>query len=318
MKYIVTGAAGFIGGHVAEGLLKRSDSVVILDNLDGGKQEIVDLLLPKGDVVFYKRSVTDNLDDIFEKEKPDGVFHLAAQPRVQLSIAEPLKTHEANINGTLNILETARKFEVPRVVFSSSSSVYGDQDQLPFVESMAPNPMSPYALHKLVGEYYCHLYHMLYGVETISLRYFNVYGPRQNADGAYANLISKFADRFLRGEVPSINGDGTHTRDYTFVTDVVSANLAAMDTKNNEAIGTVFNVGAGNQISTNDVSEKIREILKTDIVPKKGPEVVEPKATYADYSKAQKLLGWEPKVAFEDGIKVAMDYYMTRAKEGLL
>lgn len=313
MKYIVTGAAGFIGGHVAEALLARSDSVVIIDNLDGGKQEMIDFLLPKGDAVFYKRSITENLDDIFEKEKPDGVFHLAAQPRVQFSIAEPIKTHDANVNGTLNILETSRRFDVPRVVFSSSSSVYGDQDTLPIIETMTPNPMSPYALHKLIGEYYCHMYNTLYGLETVSLRYFNVYGPRQNPEGAYATLICKFADRFLRGETPVINGDGSHTRDFTYVTDVVAANLAAMDTENTEALGNYFNVGAGNQISVNEVSERIREMVKTEIEPKHGPEVVEPKATYADFSKAQKMLGWEPKVKFDEGIQKTMEYFINEA-----
>lgn len=314
MKYIVTGAAGFIGGHVAEALLARSDSVVIIDNLDGGKQEMIDFLLPKGDAVFYKRSITENLDDIFEKEKPDGVFHLAAQPRVQFSIAEPIKTHDANVNGTLNILETSRRFDVPRVVFSSSSSVYGDQDTLPIIETMTPNPMSPYALHKLIGEYYCHMYNTLYGLETVSLRYFNVYGPRQNPEGAYATLICKFADRFLRGETPVINGDGSHTRDFTYVTDVVAANLAAMDTENTEALGNYFNVGAGNQISVNEVSERIREMVKTEIEPKHGPEVVEPKATYADFSKAQKMLGWEPKVKFDEGIQKTMEYFINEAR----
>lgn len=314
MKYIVTGAAGFIGGHVAEALLARSDSVVIIDNLDGGKQEMIDLLLPKGDAVFYKRSITENLDDIFEKEKPDGVFHLAAQPRVQFSIAEPIKTHDANVNGTLNILETSRRYDVSRVVFSSSSSVYGDQDTLPIIETMTPNPMSPYALHKLIGEYYCHMYNTLYGLETVSLRYFNVYGPRQNPEGAYATLICKFADRFLRGETPVINGDGSHTRDFTYVTDVVAANLAAMDTENTEALGNYFNVGAGNQISVNEVSERIREMVKTEIEPKHGPEVVEPKATYADFSKAQKMLGWEPKIKFDEGIQKTMEYFINEAR----
>lgn len=315
MKYIVTGAAGFIGGHMAEALLARSDSVVILDNLDGGSQEMVDMLLQKGDAVFYKRSITENLDDIFEKEKPDGVFHFAALPRVQFSIAEPIKTHDANVDGTLNLLETSRRHDVPRFVFSSSSSVYGDQEMLPLIETMKPGPMSPYALHKLIGEHYCKMYNDLYGLETVSLRYFNVYGPRQNPEGAYATLICKFADRFLRGEVPVINGDGTHTRDFTYVTDVVAANIAAMETSDKEALGNYFNVGAGNQISVNEVAQRIKEMVKTDLEPKHGPEVVEPKATYADVSKAKRMLQWEPRVSFDEGIQKTMQYFIDQARQ---
>jgi nucleoside-diphosphate-sugar epimerase len=170
--------------------------------------------------------------------------------------------------------------------------------------------MSPYALHKLVGEQYCALYAKLYGMETMSLRYFNAYGPKQHAGDPYMTVICKFSDLILRGETPTINGDGTHTRDFTYITDIVDANLAAMNTEKKEVFGGVFNVGAGNQIVLNDVVNKILEITKSTIVPKHGPEVIEPKATFADVSKAKRILGWEPKVNFEEGIQKTMDYYL--------
>lgn len=291
MKYIVTGGAGFIGGHLTRTLLERGDSVVILDDLSTGKKENIDAMA-HDNLTFYENSVRDNLDEIFEKEKPDGVFHLAALPRVQFSIAEPVKTHEANINGTLNLLEACKKHGVKRFVFSSSSSVYGDQDTLPLIETMNPNPLSPYALHKLVGEYYCHLYHMHYDMETVSLRYFNVYGPKQDPEGAYATLIPKFTQMFLDGVTPVINGDGEQTRDFTYVTDVVNANLLAMSTDNKDAFGEMFNVGAGNNISVNDVTDRLKELAKSDIEPEHGPSVIEPKNTYADFSKTKKHLEW--------------------------
>ncbi len=318
MKYIVTGAAGFIGGHVAEALLKRSDSVVIIDDLSAGNQEQVDYLLSKGDAVFYKQKVEENLDHIFEKEKPDGVFHLAAQPRVQFTIAEPMKSHEMNVQATVNILDACRRFEVPRFVFSSTCALYGDQEKMPITEEAVPNPLSPYAVHKIVGEYYCKLYTLLYGVETIMLRYFNVYGPRQNPEGAYANLICRFVDKFLKGEVPTINGDGTHTRDYVFVRDIVNANLLAMDTANKEAIGNVFNVTGGDETSVNDIVREIKKYLPTELTPKNGPDVVEPKTVHGDASKIQKMLGWKAEMNLEQGMKETIEYFVTKkAQEGL-
>ena len=173
MKYLVTGGAGFIGSHLVERLINLGHKVVVIDDFSLGKEEN---LIKDNNLTVYRKNICDDLSEIFNEDKFDAVFHLAALPRVQFSIKEPIKTHNANINGILNLLDYCRRFNIKRFVFSSSSSVYGDQEKLPFTEVMNPNPMSPYALHKLVGEYYCSLFNMLYGVETISLRYFNVYG----------------------------------------------------------------------------------------------------------------------------------------------
>lgn len=309
MKYIVTGAAGFIGGHLAERLLKEGEELIIIDDLSGGKQENIDYLATLGKLTFEKRSIADNLDDIFEKNQIDGVFHFAALPRVQFSIAEPIKTHEANVNGTLNLLDACKKYDVNRFVFSSSSSVYGDQPTLPLTEDMIPNPLSPYALHKLVGEHYCRLYSSLYGMQTVALRYFNVYGPKQDPEGAYAPFIPKFIDKFLHGVTPEIFGDGKQTRDFTFVTDVVEANITAMRTENKEAFGQVFNVGAGNNVSVNEVAANIKKLAKSDIEPKHGPAVVEARDSLADTTKAEKVLGWKAKVPFEEGIAKVFEFF---------
>jgi UDP-glucose 4-epimerase len=302
MKYLVTGGAGFIANHLIRELLSQGNSVVILDDLSTGKQQNVDELAALGTVVFYEQKVEAPVEVLFEKEKLDGVFHMAAIPRVQYSIAEPLESHNSNINGTLNILEAAKKYGVKRVVFSSSCSVYGDQKKMPLQETQTTYPLSPYALHKLVGEHYMRLYHLLYSLETVSLRYFNVYGPNQDPNGAYASLIPRFLDQLQKGETPVINGDGTQTRDFVYVQDVVRANILAMQNPNKDILGKVYNIGTGEEVSVNDVSEQIVAIMKTPLRPKHGPGVVEMTKVRADNSLAKEVLGWEPTVRFKDGI----------------
>ena len=303
MKCLVTGGAGFIGSHVVEELLKQGHKVTIIDDLSLGKKENI----PK-EATFHHISITSP-DIKTYLAGHDVIFHLAALPRVQYSIQEPIKTHEVNVNGTLNLLQAAKELGIKRFVFTSSSSIYGDQDTLPLTESMKPNPMSPYALHKLTGEYYCTLFKVIHGMETISLRYFNVYGPRQDPSGGYACLIPKFIKLIDEGTAPTINGDGTNTRDFTFCTDVANANFLAATTTNKECFGQAFNIGAGKNISVNKVTQYIIKLANKNITPIHGPSVIEPKNTLADIQKAKTMLGWTPKIAFEQGLKQTYEYF---------
>lgn len=295
-KVIVTGGAGFIGSHLTERLLKEGCKVTVIDDLSEGKWEN----LPKDPkLTEYEGSITESgIGRLFKGV--DVVFHLAALPRVQRSIKYPKETHEVNVTGTLNVLLAARDNNVKRFIFSSSSSVYGEQDRLPFDEGMIPNPMSPYGLHKLMGEEYCILFSKHWGLGTLCLRYFNVYGPRMYPEGDYANLLPKFIRLMKNGKIPIINGDGKQTRDFTFVTDVVDANLLAAQSKTS---GEVINIGSGKNMSVNDVTAMLNRLLGTRIKPAHGPALIEPKTTLADRTKAKKLLGWEPKVEFIDGLK---------------
>ena len=309
MTYLVTGGAGFIGSHMVDRLVADGHGVIIVDDFSTGREENIAKYSGKGQVNVCRQSICGSLDNIFQQQKIDAVFHLAALPRVQFSIRNPQATHEANVNGTLNLLEACRKFGVKRFVFSSSSSVYGDQDTLPLTETMTPNPMSPYALHKLIGEYYCRLYHQLYGLETVSLRYFNVYGARQNPDGDYACLIPKFIFLIAQGETPTINGDGQQTRDFTYVSDVVEANVLAATTAKANCFGEAFNIGAGSGLSVNEVTDTIAKLIGKNITPKHGPAVIEPKHTTADIKKSGGSLRWKPGVEFLVGLKTTYEYF---------
>ena len=306
-KALVTGGTGFIGSHLVERLVRDKWNVVVIDDLSLGKEE--NLSAVKEKIGFYKKSICDDLSNIFEKEKFDYIFHVAALPRVQFSIANPIITHEVNVNGTLNLLDLCKKHNLKRFVFSSSSSVYGEQKKMPLNEEMENKPISPYALHKLIGEYYCQMFNLFYGVETISLRYFNVYGERQNAEGGYACLIPKFTKMFLRGSKPVINGDGEQTRDFTYVGDVIDANILAAQTQNKESFGKAFNIGNGDNKSINYVTKKIKEILLTETKVIHGPPVIEPKHTLASISKAREFLGWAPKSNFDEKLKITVESF---------
>ncbi len=307
MVKLVTGGAGFIGSHLVHRLVKEKEEVIVIDDLSLGKEE--NLAKVKNKITFYKRSICEDLSDIFKKHSIDCIFHIAAIPRVQFSIAQPMETHEANVNGTLNLLNLCKRFGVKRFVFSSSSSIYGDQETMPLLERMEPNPMSPYALHKLIGEHYCKLFSFLYGIETVSLRYFNVYGSRQSPDGGYACLIPKFAKMFIDGVSPVINGDGNQTRDFTYVGDVVEANILAAKTENKEAFGNYVNIGGGQGYSVNTVTQQIKDLLGTSVEYKYGPVVIEPKHTLASTQKAFDLLGWKPQVDFTEGLKETIESF---------
>lgn len=290
MKVIVTGGAGFIGSHLTRTMVEKGYDVHVIDNLSNGKRGNVD---PKAK--FHKIDLRDfsKLKPVFSKAK--FVFHLAALPRVQPSIKDPRNTNDHNVNATLNVLLASRDAKVKRVVYSASSSAYGNQKELPLRENMTPQPISPYALQKYIGELYCKLFSDIYGLETVSLRYFNVYGPGAPTEGAYAMMMARFLTQRKNGEPLTIVPDGKQSRAFTHVRDVVRANiLAAKSTK----------VGKGEII--NIAGKKNYTVLKiADMIG--GPKVfieprLEPKHSLADLSKAKILLGWEPKISLEEGI----------------
>lgn len=304
---MITGGAGFIGSHVVDGALKGGYEVIVIDNFSYGKEENVQHLKNNKNVKIYKRDICEDLSDLFKGI--DVVFHLAALPRVQYSIDHPDEAHKTNVDGTANLLEMSRKNNVKRFIFMSSSSVYGDQEKMPYTEDMEPNPMSPYALHKLVGELYCKLYHQLYGMETISMRGFNIFGPRQDPSGGYACLIPRFIHLINKDTRPTINGDGEQTRDFVYVKDVVDALMLAAKTKNKQAFGEVFNVGSGKRFSVNEVTKIILKTANKNIQPIHGPPVIEPRNTLAGIEKAKKILGWQPNYNFEKGMEETFQFF---------
>lgn len=290
-KVVVTGGAGFIGSHLVDALVEQGFKVHVIDNLSAGKKDNVNkkAVLHVCDIL--------NLKDVAPIIKgADCVFHLAALPRVQYSIENPKETDEVNSGGTLNVLIAASKGKVRRVVYSASSSAYGDQKEMPLREDMVALPKSPYGLQKYIGELYCKLFWEVYGLETVALRYFNVYGPRFNPEGAYALVIGKFITQRQSGQPLTITGDGKQTRDFTHVSDVVRANLLAMKSSK-VGHGEVMNIGAGHNISIGKLAKLIGGPVK-HIAPR-----LEPKDTLADHSLAKKLLNWIPKVKIEEGIK---------------
>ncbi|KKW47907.1 MAG: UDP-glucose 4-epimerase [Candidatus Kaiserbacteria bacterium GW2011_GWA2_58_9] len=290
MTYLVTGGAGFIGSHISAALLKAGHAVRIFDDFSSGKRENI----PAGaDVITGDVCSLDALR--LACVGVDGVFHLAALPRVQLSIDKPLETNEVNITGTLNVLLAARDAKVRRVVYTASSSAYGDQPTLPLHEDMKVNPKSPYGLQKYVGEEYAKVASLCWGLETVSLRYFNVYGPRLTFAGAYVTVIAVFLKQKAAGQPLTITGDGTQTRDFTYVDDVVAANLLAMESPK-VGKGEVVNIGAGNNVSVNTIAGLI-EGPSVHIEPR-----LEPHDTRADNRKARELLGWEPRIRIDEGI----------------
>ncbi len=298
--YLVTGGAGFIGSHIVEALLKRGDAVRILDDFSSGKRENV-----PADVEVVEASITDPGAIAPAFKGIDGVFHCAAIPRVQFSIEKPRETNEVNITGTLNVLLAAKEAGVKRVVYSASSSAYGDHPSLPLHEEMKPNPKSPYGLQKYVGEHYLNMASLFWGVETVSLRYFNVYGPRLAFKGAYVTVIAVFLQQKARGEPMTITSDGTQTRDFTYIDDVVSANLLAME-RANVGAGEVINIGAGSNHTVNEVAK----LMGGPVVH--IPPRVEPHDTLADNRRAKELLGWIPQMPFEEGLKRTVEWFTTQ------
>ena len=309
MRYLVTGGAGFIGSHLVDALIERGNEVIIIDDFSSGKEKNLPARGKNKNLIVYRKSVCDDLTGVFEKHKIDVVFHLAALPKVQISIKNPIETHNVNVNGTLNLLHCCKRFNVKKFVFSSSSAIYGNQKTLPFRETDTPQPLSPYALHKLISEEYCALFTKLYSLNTISLRFFNVFGPRQNPEGDYGFLIPKFITVADEDKQPIIFGDGEQTRDFVYVSDVVDALVSAARTNDKKLRGKTFNVGSGKHTSVNEIAGHIVKLAKKNIKPAYAPPVVEPRNTLADVSKIKKALGWDPKISLEEGLKRTYNYF---------
>ncbi|PWR71779.1 SDR family oxidoreductase [Methanospirillum stamsii] len=304
MKYIITGGAGFIGSHIAESLASNHE-VVVIDNLFSGKIENINNL----PIIFENRSITDLafLKRIFEGA--DGVFHQAAITSVPRSVKDPLPTNEANITGTLNVLVAAKEMNVRKVVFASSSSVYGDTPVLPKTESMTPNPLSPYGISKLTGEQYCRVFSELYGLKTVALRYFNVFGPRQDPKSEYSAVIPKFITRILKHESPTIYGDGEQTRDFTYVKDVVQANIRAMESD----VQGIFNVAYCQRITLNSLASFIMEITGNTVpVLYDPPRPGDIRDSLADIGRIQNELKYKPGYTVKTGLEETITWYQNQ------
>lgn len=312
--YLVTGGAGFIGSHLVEELLKRGQRVRVLDNFTTGQRERLEPYLDKIELVEgdlrSQHTVRDAVAGI------DFVLHQGALPSVPRSVKDPVTTNEVNVGGTLNVLDAAREAGVKRVVYASSSSVYGANTAIPKREDMMPQPISPYAVAKLTGEHYCQVFCRTYGLETVSLRYFNVFGPGMNPNSAYAAFIPIFVVGMLEGRPLTVNGDGTVSRDFTYITNVVEANMCAVEAEG--VGGEVFNVACGASMSLNEVIAKLRELLGTAGDISYGPDRVgDVPLSLADIDKARTQLGYEPRVPALEGLeRVASWYRKTGAYRG--
>ncbi len=304
---LVTGGAGFIGSHLTERLVQLGAKVRVLDDFSTGKRANIAHLLDRIDLI--EGSLT-NPQTVQQAVKGVAfIFHQGAIPSVVRSVEDPLTTHQVNATGTLLLLLAARDEKVKRVVFASSSSVYGETPTLPKREDMPPNPQSPYALSKLVGEHLCQLFWRLYGLETVSLRYFNIFGPRQDPTSQYAAVIPRFITALLRGESPTIYGDGEQTRDFTFVDNCVQANLLAATASG--VTGEVFNVGAGKQTSVNELFRLLRTLIGANHIEPiyAPPRPGDVRHSLADITKARKQLGYEPTVTLEEGLQRTIAWF---------
>lgn len=299
-RVLVTGGAGFIGSHLVDRLVAEGFAVRVLDDFSTGRE--ANLVRSADRIELLRGDLCDEALVARALEGVELVFHQAAIPSVPRSVAEPLRTHAVNADGTLLLLETARRADVRRVVFAASSSVYGESEALPKVESMPAMPLSPYALQKYVGEVYCRLYTQLYGLETVALRYFNVFGPRQNPESDYAAVIPLFIRNYLRGDAPRVFGDGEQTRDFTYVSDAVEANLRAADAP--RAAGAVVNVAGGRETSVNELAFRIRELTGATLDPiYDPPRAGDVRHSVAGLARARELLGYAPAVDLREGLE---------------
>jgi nucleoside-diphosphate-sugar epimerase len=303
--YLVTGGAGFIGSHLTEELVRRGHRVRVVDSLVTGKRSNLSHI---SGVEFLEGDLAD-LD--VARRAVDGVefvLHQAAIPSVPRSVKDPITSNRANVDATLNVLVAARDAGVTRLVFAASSSAYGDTPTLPKHEGMPTNPLSPYALQKVIGEQYLRLFTKLYGLETVSIRYFNVFGPRQDPTSPYSGVISVFATALLENRPPTIYGDGEQTRDFTYVANVVDGVLRACEAPG--ASGQVINVATGGRVSLNQLFEEMRKLVGADVRPKYAePRAGDVRDSQADIEKSRELLGYEPIVSFEDGLRQTVDWY---------
>ena len=306
---VVTGGAGFIGSHIADALTRDGLRVRVVDDLSTGHRENLDEI--NGDVEFTEGSVAD--EQLLKKvlEGAELVFHEAAIPSVPRSVQQPRQSHVASVDGTFSLLLAARDMKVKRVVYAASSSAYGDQPTLPKKEEMLPDPLSPYAVAKLVGEYYCQVFARVYGLETISLRYFNVFGPRQDPGSQYSGVVSRFISALLNNEQPVIYGDGEQSRDFTYIDNVIDANLKAASVTS--GFGSVVNVANGERITLNKLLEELKAIVG---VPEVTASYLEPRLgdvrhSLADITRARKLLGYQPSVGLREGLQRTIDWWKT-------
>lgn len=310
MKILITGGAGFIGSHLVDKLIGEGYKVIVIDNLSTGKKENLNPAFFKksgagAKAKFYKIDIcSPKILEIFQKEKPKVIFHLAAIPRVPLSIEKPVKTSKVNILGTINVFKAGVEAKAKRIVFVSSSSVYGEQKKLPLKESMTPNPLSPYGLQKLTGERFAKLFTQLFKIPIVSLRYFNVYGPRIDFESEYSLVIGKFLRQKAKNQPLTIYGDGNQTRAFCFVDDVVSATILAMKSKKIKG-GEVINIGSEKSYSVNYLTNLIGG--EKIYLPKRPGE---PRHTRADISLAKRLLNWKPKVDLKEGFKITKEWFL--------
>jgi nucleoside-diphosphate-sugar epimerase len=317
--YLVTGGAGFIGSNIVEELIKQVESVRVLDNLSTGKRENLDFVKKCGQGSLNYELIEGDIRDLDTCRKAcqgtDYVLHQAALRSVPRSVDNPLPTNEVNISGTLNILIAARESGVKRVVYASSSSVYGDSQEFPQKEAQAPSPISPYAVSKLAGEYYCTVFSKIFRLETISLRYFNVFGPRQDPRSQYAAVIPLFIRLALEDKPLEIHGDGLQSRDFTYISNVVEANILAA--KVPKASGQVVNIACGQTHTVLDIANSVGKILGKKLeyrhtAPLKG----DVRQTHADISKAKRLLGYESRINFENGLKRTVEHFQDLIAHG--
>jgi UDP-glucose 4-epimerase len=307
--FLVTGGAGFIGSHLVRRLVQEGARVRVVDNLSTGKRDRLKTVEANIELI-----VDDLADPLVSDRAARGVdyaFHQAAVPSVQRSVRDPAGTNRSNVTATLNVLESCRKNGVRRVVYAASSSAYGNTEVLPKHEEMAPNPLSPYALQKYVGERYCKLYSDLYGLDAVSLRYFNVFGPQQDPDSEYSAVIPKFATRLNRGQTLTVYGDGEQSRDFTFIDNVIEANLLAV--KAPSLHGAVINVGCGSRLTLNELIRSLEKILGTRAaVEYQPPRPGDVRHSLADINCARSLLGYEPVVTAQEGLRRTVEFFASR------
>jgi len=312
-KYLVTGVAGFIGSALARALIQRGDHVRGVDDFSTGKPENITEL--KGRLDFREVNLLDPARLAEACEGIDCVFHEAALPSVPKSVAEPKLANAINVEGTLNLLVAARDARVKRVVYAGSSSAYGDSEVFPKQEDMTPRPISPYGVQKLTGELYMNVFATVYGLETVSLRYFNVFGPHQDANSQYSAVLANFITQMLRGQEPTIYGDGEQSRDFTYIDNVVKGNLLAANAPASQVSGKVFNIATGKRFTLNETYRILQGIIGFSTAPKyAGPRAGDVRHSVADISLARKYLNYSPEVGFEDGLKRTVEWYRQAAK----
>jgi nucleoside-diphosphate-sugar epimerase len=304
---LVTGGAGFIGSHIAQAVAASGARVRVIDDFSTGHRENLEEI--GGDIDFHEASLADEKALRRALEDVELVFHEAAIPSVPRSVKNPVETHVACVDATFSLLNAARTSNVRRVVYAASSSAYGDQPTLPKEEEMRPDPLSPYAVAKLVGEYYCQVFTRAYNLETVCLRYFNVFGPRQDPSSEYSGVISRFISVLLTGERPIIYGDGEQSRDFTYIADVVAANMRAAETKS--GVGRVINFARGERITLNELLSTLKKITgRTDVeADYREPRAGDVRHSLADITRAREMLGYEPQVSLEEGLRKTIEWW---------